>query len=101
MGTLNKPEFAKTIEKIKDGLCPICDSKISADNKHNLEQDCFEYKCEVCSPNGCIISIGGGLIATSNYKKIIDDSQTKARLQKKIMNCKEGVVKISRADFIN
>ncbi len=99
MGTLNKAEFVKKIEKIKDGLCPICDNEISIDNKRDLEQDCFQYECKVCSPNGCTISIGGGVIATSSYNKIINDTRIKEYLQKKIRTCTEGEVKISRADF--
>lgn len=99
MGTYNLKEFVEKIQNFKDNKCPICDTEIVVDNSYQTQVDCIHYECNVCSPQGCMISMSGSLLASDHFIKLLNDSNTKNFIQMKIRACTSGEVKIMMNDF--
>jgi hypothetical protein len=101
MGTQNYLDNYKNHSKIKDGLCPICDSTITNMlPEYEVEKDSFDYICNKCAGEK-IISLGGSFLGTSHFEKLIGESKYKTIAKRIIENCDKNVINLGYSDFVN
>ena len=98
MGTYNyQPEIIATVYRLKDNLCPFCNSIIEKLPNSSHAEDCFHYKCVVCNPN-VVIAIAGACLL--KLERLESNQLLLNQLRMRIKNSTDELVSISDSDFM-